>query len=168
MTAPNIFLTPNKTFQVALAWDEKTKRFERALPSPEGVAFDLVTPDRKEVHEHYAAFSSIPKPGLDYSEIMDVVWGNPDRKMRPMVARIHNAPTDAIPHPSVTLALMRILRQECGLDPEEIPAPTEDNPTATVRQELPSEGNSGSPSGSGLGSLPSPAGAAGTANADPV
>ena len=170
MTAPNMFLTPEKTFSVGLRWDETAKRFERAEVQDGEPIFDLVTPTRAEVHEHYGALSGMSKPGtlLNYEDVSDVIWGNPARKMRPLAVRVRNVPDFSVPHPAITLGLARIIRQECGLEAQEVPATTDSGEPTTAFQRLPQEGNSASLSGSTSGSSSNPAEGVGTATAAQV
>ena len=159
MPTPSMFMDPEKTFSVSLVWNETTQMFD-AIPPQEGeIVFELATSTHGEVHKHLAALSGLPRTGssLDYSETERVVWGDKERGMRSLVIAVHNGPPAPFrPIPRLTLSLAKIIREECGLQPKEVPAEKNGKPS-TVVERIPSEGNSDSPSSSALGSTPSPA-----------
>lgn len=171
MNAPNIFLTANKTFSVALAWNAEKSVFERKEPGPGDIVFVLATPTRTESHEHYGGLSCVPRMGtnLDYSDTEDILWGNKTRGIQGLVREVKNVPEGVSGFlPKITFALAKIIRQECGMDSAEVPATTQDGEPTTVFQRVPAEGNSGSPSESDSAFTANRAEAVGTANADPA
>lgn len=151
-----MFLTPETTFSVSLQWSEKLKVFLAVPPSvaDHGHVFELATPTESQIHQHFGTLAGLPSPGrgLSYADVHDLMWGTPGtpglvRKVTP--ARPGSA------HPTLTLSLARLVREELGLSEplkEAAPdAPTDSAATAPAPS-LPAEGNSASPSGSGLAS----------------
>lgn len=155
-----MFLTPETTFSVSLRWSESLRTFLAVPPSvpDHGHVFEIATPTESQIHQHYGTLAGLPSPGrgLSYADVHDLIWGVPGtsglvRKVTP--ARPGSA------HPTLTLALARLIREELGLS-EPLKEPTKeaapDAPTDSVATSsapsLPAEGNSASPSGSGLAS----------------
>lgn len=163
----NMFFTPDKTFLVSLKWNEDLRTFVAIEPDEALPIFELATPTERLAHEQYHGLMGLPLAGgLDRTEAL--MWGQKDEQGRPLpgakglVRSVRGMPAGTVPTPALTTALARLVREECGMAPR-LTSTTAKEPS-TARMDA--EGNSDSPSGSGLDSTPNPAGSAETPSGD--
>jgi len=145
-----LFLTPNATFTTGLRWSDSLEKFVPCDVKGSDYVFEIATPTRAELHEHYGAFMGVPArggSGLDYSELDEQIWGTENKPglVRKVLPDIKGK---GIPHPALTLSIARIVREQLGMEPPLVEPPTATAPTAGID----SEGNSASPSESGSAS----------------
>lgn len=151
-----MFLTPETTFSVSLRWSDSLQTFLPVPPSvaDHGYVFEIATPTESQIHQHYGTIAGLPSPGrgLSFLDAHDLIWGTPG--VPGLVRKVTPARTGRT-HPALTLSLARLVREELGLS-EPLKEAAPDAPTDSVATapapSLPAEGNSASPSGSGLAS----------------
>lgn len=158
---PKLFLTPDKGWWTSLRWSAVLRTFVPCEGGPKDPLFRLHTPTKEQVHERYGDLCGVPNGGnMDLSGTYSLIWGT--EREPGLVRQTKNVPKDFIPHPSLTLAIARVIREEIGLEPRK----TEEKPSESIPAAIAAEGNSDSPSGSGSASTAETAGNAGTASAD--
>ena len=140
-----MFLTPETTFALRLRFSAKRNTFVPCSHTESEVVFDVATPTRAQLHEHFGALQGYPGRGaaLDYSEIDHLIWG--DEKTPGLVRKvIPDIKTLGTPHPSLTLAIARVIREKLG---QSVPVTDEPDAPATPAPipGIDSEGNSDSP-----------------------
>jgi len=77
-----LFLTPNATFTTGLRWSDSLEKFVPCDVKGSDYVFEIATPTRAELHEHYGAFMGVPArggSGLDYSELDEQIWGTENK-----------------------------------------------------------------------------------------
>lgn len=137
-----MFLTPETTFALRLRWSEKAKTFIPCDHTETETVFEVATPTRAQLHEHFGALQGYPSRGtaLDYSELDDLIWG--DEKAPGLVKKvIPDIKGKGTPHPALTLAIARVVRETLGL----VVPLTEAAADAEKTPGIDSEGNSVSP-----------------------
>ena len=158
--AIQMFLTPDKGWWTGLRWSSVLRTFLPCDVQQGEPQFMLHSPTREQVHERYGDLCGLPRNGsMDLSGTHSLIWG--DGRELGLVRQTKNVPKEFSPHPTLTLALARIIREEIGMEGKRM----EESPTESIPAGIAAEGNSDSPSGSGSASTAETAGSAGTATA---
>lgn len=156
-----LFLTPDKTWWTGLRWSASLKTFIQCPIQVGEPQFCLATPTEKQAHEKYGALHGIPTGGnMNFAETHALIWGT-ERDLG-LVRETKNVPPGTMPHPSLTLAISRVICEESGIVVKRM----EERASESIPAGIEAEGNSDSPSGSGLGSTPTTAGSASPENTE--